>query len=214
MVVSAPSARSDPLQSLVASNTAFGLNLYAQLATNPGKRPGCSAKPRAARMKMWVCSTICGTIWHNPLRFESLETRLFAGGLASPLRFATGGSASWRLEARCRRSPAPCESNGAGGPRASAGSGDHMFRRVDLAFLATKRALRASPEGSTTHRFCYGGTIPRIRMAMAISAQRSHSFHFCSFLGSISFRLPLEFKAKTLSQSPSIRLPGVVLNHL
>jgi hypothetical protein len=32
-----------------------------------------------------------------------------------------------------------------------------MFRRVDLAFLATKRALRASPEGSTTHRFCYGG---------------------------------------------------------
>jgi hypothetical protein len=51
-------------------------------------------------------------------------------------------------------------------------------------------------------------------MAMAISAQRSHSFHFCSFLGSISFRLPLEFKAKTLSQSPSIRLPGVVLNHL
>jgi serpin B len=33
---SAPSARSDQLQSLVDSNTAFGLNLYGQLATNTG----------------------------------------------------------------------------------------------------------------------------------------------------------------------------------
>ena len=28
-------------------------------------------------------------------------------GGASPLRVATGGDASWRLEARCRRPPAP-----------------------------------------------------------------------------------------------------------
>jgi serpin B len=33
---SPPSARSDPLQSLVASNTDFGLNLYGQLATKAG----------------------------------------------------------------------------------------------------------------------------------------------------------------------------------
>ena len=37
------------------------------------------------------------------------RARLFAGGEASPLRVATGGEASWRLEAPRRRSPAPRE---------------------------------------------------------------------------------------------------------
>jgi serine protease inhibitor len=36
MIGSGPSARSDGLQSLVDGNTAFGLNLYDQLATTPG----------------------------------------------------------------------------------------------------------------------------------------------------------------------------------
>jgi serpin B len=36
MIGSAPRARSDQLQSLVESNTTFGLNLYGQVASNPG----------------------------------------------------------------------------------------------------------------------------------------------------------------------------------
>ena len=63
-----------------------------------------------------VCVTICGQFSQDCQQFETEWARLFAGGLASPLRMATGGAARWRLKARPRRSPAPRESDGARGP--------------------------------------------------------------------------------------------------
>ena len=63
------------------------------------------------------------------------------GAWASPLRVATGGAASWRLEARPRRSPAPRESDGAGwSARVRTGGHPGRVRRSD----AQRPAVRGS----------------------------------------------------------------------
>jgi len=51
-------------------------------------------------------------------------------------------------------------------------------------------------------------------MAKVTIIQKTHPFHFCSFVVYTVFHLLLDFKARTLNQSPRIRLSVVVLNDL
>ena len=99
-------------------------------------------------------ANFCGALLGNTIygsMAESVGKRaLSSSRRASPLRVATGGDASWRREARRRRSPACCWK--AWPP--PAGSGEHMAASINALKSGDFEPLLWNSASSVTHRFC------------------------------------------------------------